>query len=93
MHDCIMKTITNLNQLNHEHHLTARYLREMCLLSACLLLAWTGVKQAANFHSVQNHAAMSIVGKNAAYDLAHDANYRAMVLLYTTHNGMRDFPF
>lgn len=88
-----MKTIANLNQRNQEHHLTARYLRELYLLSACLLLAWTGGKQAVNFHAAQNQAAVGVVGENAPYDLAHDANYRAMVLLYTAQNGMRDFPF
>jgi len=88
-----MKTIANLNQLNQEHHLAARYLRGLCLVSACLLLAWTGVNQAVNFHSMQNQAAASVVGENAPYDLAQDANYRAMVRLYTAQNGRRNFPF
>ena len=88
-----MKTIANLNQLNQEHHLAARYLRGLCLLPACLLLAWTGGKQGVYFHSAQNQAAVSVVENSAPYDFAHDANYRAMVQLYTSQNRTHDLPF
>ena len=88
-----MKTIANINQRNQEHHLTARYLREICLLSACLLLAWAGVNLAVNFHSMQNQAAVSVVEENAPYDFAHDANYWAMVQLYTSQSRTHNFPF
>jgi hypothetical protein len=88
-----MKTTANLNQLNHERHAAARPLLQLCLLSACLFLAWTGVQPAVNTYPVQRPAAGSVVGQPAPYDLAHDANYRAEMLLYTAQNRMHDFPF
>jgi hypothetical protein len=88
-----MKTIATLNQLNREHHLAARHWLAMCLLSACLLLAGTGAKHTAKIYPVQNRTTVNVVGEKASYDLAHDANYRAMVLLYTAQNRMHDFPF
>ena len=88
-----MKTTATFNQPNREHHLAARHLLEMCLLSACLFLAWTGVKQTANVYHLQNRATVSVIEKSAPYDLAHDSNYRAMVLLYTAQNRTHDLPF
>ena len=88
-----MKTIANLNQLNRQPHLAVRQLLEVGLLSACLLLAWTGVKHTAMIYPVQNQSAVNVAGGETPYDLAHDANYRATVLLYTAQNRMHDFPF
>jgi TRAP-type C4-dicarboxylate transport system permease small subunit len=88
-----MKTIATLNQLNRQPHLAARHLLQMCLLSACLLLAWTGVNHSAKIYPVQNQTTVNVVGEKTSYDLAHDANYRATVLLYTAQNRMHDFPF
>ena len=65
----------------------------LALVAACLLLAWTGGKQGVNFHSAQNQAAVSVVEINAPYDFAHDANYGAMVQIYTSQNRTHDLPF
>ncbi len=88
-----MKTTVTLNQLNREHHFAVLHPLEMCLLSAFLLLVWTGAKQTAKIYPLQNQATVSVVGENAPYDLARDANYRAMVLLYTAQNRTHEFPF
>lgn len=88
-----MKTIATLNQLNRQSHLAARRLLELCLLSACLLLAWKGANWMAGIPSSQNPATARAAGENAPYDLAHDANYRATIMLYTAQNSRHDFPF
>ncbi len=88
-----MKTIASLDQPNHEQNHAARHWLEMCLLSACLLLAWTGVKHTTKIYPVQNQAAVNVVGEKTPYDLAHDANYRTTVLLYTAQNRTHDLPF
>ena len=88
-----MQTTTKLNQLNGEQQRAARHLLGLCLVSACLMLAWTGFKQAAKVLPIENYAPVSVEGNHAPCDLTHDMNYKGMVLLYTTRKGMNALPF
>ncbi|HEX5398778.1 MAG TPA: hypothetical protein VFY06_07000 [Verrucomicrobiae bacterium] len=88
-----MKTIATVNQLNDQLRPGLRDLARMCLLSACLLLGWMGINQAAKMFPGENRPDVSVTANPVPYDLDHSAEYRAAVLSYTAQNGMRDFPF